>query len=175
MKWITVCAVLFSVAAWLGYGHADNGRIPPAKATAAYQTIVTWLECVECTEGELAAVVKLGRIAVPSLAASLHEGPSPASLELLRRQLIASHGRLIEYAKAHPEVEVSMDIETYVATYMDNYVALYQVRSAMALAEIGGEEAKEALEIALDIPMREDASNVVLASLEKLLGAREKQ
>jgi hypothetical protein len=175
MNWIHVCVVFFSVAAWMGYAQADEGRLPPAKATVAYQTIVTWLECEECTEGELEAVVKLGRIAVPSLAASLHEGPSPASRELLRRQLITNHERIIKYVKTHPEVEVSMDRKTYVATYMDNYVALYQVRSAMALAEIGGEEAKEALEVALEIPMREDASKVVQASLEKLLGAREKQ
>src|SRR5512134_3649634 len=67
---------------------------PPERAAEIRSIIVAWLECDECSEGELAAVVKLGQAAVPSLAANLRDGPSPARREQLRRHLEESHARL---------------------------------------------------------------------------------
>lgn len=64
-----------------------------------------------------------------------------------------------------PPFFLSMD---HVKTYMDNYVALYQVRAATALGTIGGPEAKSALEEASLKPLREDVNKAVKASLEKM-------
>jgi hypothetical protein len=111
------------------------------------------------------AVVKLGGVAVPSLAASLEKGPAPASLELVRRQLIANYKELTEYAKTHPEVKISMSMDTYVNTYLDNYIALYRIRSAMGLGAIGGSEARKALEQALEADYRDDVRAAVKESL----------
>lgn len=106
-------------------------------AVTLRHTLVDWLECGDCKDGELEAVVELGEDAVPSLEASLELGPSPASRELLRRHLLATYQQLVEHQQEHPEAEVTMSEEEYVDTYLGNYVALYQSRAAEALAAIG--------------------------------------
>ena len=53
-------------------------------------------------------------------------------------------------------------------TYMDNYVALYQIRAAKALAVIGGADAKKALAEALREQYRKDVMGIVRASLQML-------
>ena len=142
-------------------------ELSPEEAAEARRTIVAWLECEECTDGELEAVVALGEVAVPSLAASLQEGPAPASLELVRRQLIANYAALTEYAKTHREAATPLSEEEYVETYLGNYVALCRIRSAMGLAEIGGPEARAALEEALRADYRDDVQAAVKESLEQ--------
>ena len=119
--------------------------LPPEQATQVRHAIVTYLECEECEEGELEAVVKMGQVAVPSLVATLREGPSQANLELLRRNLTTTYRRLKEYEQTHPEAKICSEAE-YVKSYTDNYIARYQSRAATALGSIGGLEAKRALE-----------------------------
>lgn len=46
--------------------------------------------------------------------------------------------------------------EQFVASYAENYVASYRVRAALALGIIGGADARQALEAASRMPMRED-------------------
>lgn len=140
------------------------------QANKEYRTIIDWLECEECVDGELNAVIKLGERAVPSLVAYLNEGPSQANRELFRRHLITTYQKLNEYKKTHPEAKVAMSEKEYVKTYMDNYVALYQTRAAKALAAIGGPTAQEALKKALRAPMRDDVKIAVKDSLSKLSG-----
>jgi hypothetical protein len=48
------------------------------------------------------------------------------------------------------------DSATYVGIYVANFRGLYQVRSARALAKIGGPEAQAALDQALQLPLRPD-------------------
>jgi hypothetical protein len=164
-------AILIMCLAALGCRPAEEpGKLSPEEAAEARRTIVAWLECEECTDGELEAVVTLGKVAVPSLVASLQKGPAPASLELVRRQLAANYKAIVEYARTHPEAKIPMSEETYVKTYLDNYIALYRIRSAESLAEIGGPEAKRALEEALAANYRDDVRTVVKESLEKLGG-----
>lgn len=146
----------------------EQPELSPEKAAKARQTIVAWLECEECTDGELDSVVKLGEGAVPSLIANLEKGPAPASLELVRRQLASNYQALTEYAKSHPEAKTPMTQETYIKTYLGNYIALYRIRSAIGLAEIGGSEARRALDEALNAGYREDVSVAAKESLQKL-------
>ena len=108
-------------------------------------TLVDWLECEECVDGELEAVATLGEEIVPSLIASLEVGPAPASRELMRYHLIATYQDLVEYEQTHPEAAVTMSEQEYVDTYLANFDALYRGRSAEALGKIGGAKAKAAL------------------------------
>jgi len=116
----------------------------------------------------LESVVKLGAAAVPTLTASLREGPSAASRELYRRNLAATYKELKEYERTHPTAKVAQSEEEYVKTYMENYVALYQLRSAKALGEIGGPEARKALEEASRQQLREDVQAAVKSSMDKI-------
>lgn len=146
--------------------------LSPDQAAGARRIIVAWLECEECESGELEAVVRLGNTAVPTLAATLQGGPSPASRERLRRHLISTYGRLRKEGETHREMRVAQSEEAYVKTYMDNYVALYQVRSAQALAAIGGDEARRALETAGQASLRKDVADAVNESLGKMTRER---
>jgi hypothetical protein len=146
----------------------DPSRLTSDQKAEARRTIIAWLECEECTEGQLEAVVKLGAAAVPSLAASLREGPSQASREVYRRNLAATYRELKDYERTHPEAHVTMSEEEYVRTYMENYVALHQTRSATALGAIGGPEARRALEEASRAQFRDDVMHAVQTSLGKM-------
>jgi hypothetical protein len=149
-------------------GLQKKKPLTPEEAAAARRTIVAWLECEECTDGELEAVVKLGEVAVPSLAATVREGPSPAKLEELRRHLEANYRRLKDYQSTHRDTVVPMTSREYVNTYMGNYIALVRSRAAIALGKIGGPEAKKALQSAQRMELRRDAAEVVEQSLGQL-------
>lgn len=142
-------------------------KLTPEQAADARRTIVVWLECEECTNGELEEVVEIGLAAIPTLSAVLQEGPSPASRESVRRGLARSYQQLTDYAANHPQVEVPMDGEEYIATFLGNYVALHQIRAAGALGAIGGPYAKDALERAPQ-DVREDVRTAVRASLDSI-------
>jgi hypothetical protein len=148
--------------------HKHGTRPSPEEATQIRQAIVTYLECEECMDGESEAVVKLGRKAVPTLAAALSEGPSNVQLELLRRHITTTYRKLKEYELTHPETRPLQSEEFYVKLYTNNYVALHQSRAAMALGAIGGAEAKRALEEATRMSLRADVQAAVKASLEKM-------
>lgn len=142
--------------------------LPPEQAAQARRVIVNYLECEECKVEQIEAVIKLGQIAVPTLVATLREGPPRTNLEVFRRHLIARYRELKEYERTHPQVKVPGTEEQYVASYIDNYVALYRVRSATALGTIGGADARQALEEASRLSLRKDVQEAVKASLQKM-------
>jgi hypothetical protein len=142
--------------------------LPPAQAAQARRAIVNYFECEECTAGEAEAVVKLGRDALPTLAATLVEGPPQTKLEVYRRQLTARYRELKEYEQTHPGAKAPGTEDRFVKAYLDSYVALYQVRAAAALGAIGGPESRRALEEAFQKPLRADVSKALKAALEKM-------
>jgi hypothetical protein len=135
--------------------------LSPRAAAEARRTIVEWLECEECNAGELQRVVELGTVATPTLAATVREGPSEASRELVRSELGKTYDQLAAYVAEHPERELPMDREQYISTYLENYIALYQIRSAEALAAIGGDEAKRALQESENVSSRSDVRQTI--------------
>jgi|SRR2546428_1818013 len=139
--------------------------LSPAAAAEARRIIVAWLECEECISEELDAVKNLGSVAIPSLAASLREGPSPASRESLRRHLLETYEELKAYEETHPKQKVAQSKMEFVNTYMENYVAQYQIRAAQALAAIGGPEAQKGLSDALKVTLSDDVRIVVREAL----------
>jgi len=143
----------------------DSVKLSPEEKTEVSQAVIAWLECEECDDGELNALKKYGKLAVPTLIATLAKGPSPASLELMRRGLEVRYNNLVEYAKSHRNIKVAQSKDDFVAHYMNNYVALYQIRSALGLAAIGGKEAGEALQRASRTPYRSDVLEVIKEQL----------
>jgi len=142
--------------------------LSPEQAANARRTIVAWLECEECTEGQLEAVTRLGPVAVPTLAVTLRQGPPPANRELHRAHLVDTYRQLKDYEKQHPQNKVTMSEDEYVRFYTANQTALYQIRAAQALATIGGADARRALQEALQLPLRDDVKATVRDSLQKL-------
>lgn len=163
---LAVTALLVCLSIW---GTPRSGQaLTPEQAGEARRTIVAWLECEECNRGELKEVVKLGKVAVPTLDTSLRGGPSQASRESLRRHLVTAYQEMKEYEKTHPKSEVRRSEAEFVQNYMDNYIAQYQIRAAIAIAAVGGPDAKRSLDEAMRAPLRKDVQRVVNGSLKKL-------
>ncbi len=167
---LAALAVALFASACAGPSVREGTTLTPAEAVEARRAIVAWLECEECTSGELDAVVRLQERAVPSLVTALHEGPSPMSREAYRRHLVATYGKLKAHRAARGGPALPVTEERYVQMYLDNYIALYRVRSATALGRIGGPEGRRALETALGAGHREDVRGAIanaLTGLEK--------
>ena len=143
-------------------------ELTPEQSDAATQAMVEWFECEECEQGELKAVTEYGQAVVPVLSATVAEGASPASVELVRRELEKRYDELVAYQKTHPEVKLGSTKEEFVELYVGNFNAQYRTRAAQALGEIGGDEAERALESALAKVAREDERNSIKAALENL-------
>ena len=138
-------------------------RVPtPEQQVAARHVIAAWLQCEECVDGELDALVQLGApLAEPTLVATLLGGPSPAALAMREHDLRARHPDLVEFARTHSHVSVSMDRDQYVAAYLANFVALQRIRSAQGLAALRGAGAVQALRKAQGLDLRQDVREAV--------------
>ena len=159
-------------------GPAEEGKrreqveqaLSPEAAASARRTIMSWLECEECTEGQLDSVLTLGAVAVPSLSAALLQGPSPARLAEHKRDLSESYQQQRQYSRSHPAAAPRMSETEHLAVYTRNLLALYRVRAAIALERIGGPEAAEALTKALSLQLRDDERRVVQAASKRVRG-----
>src|SRR2546422_1358634 len=131
------------------------------QVTEAHQLLEMWLECTECDQGELKAVASLGTIVVPSLITTLQQGPSQAKREIMRLRLMRTYKQLSEYKDSHHVLTATESEPEYIAHYLENYMAQYQIRATIALAEIGGPAVRHALEEAQATPLRKDVERVV--------------
>lgn len=168
-KRVRIVSVFLGVAALLPLSPATGQTDAHARRRSEMlRTIEVWIECEECTAEQRRAVARLGSAAVPLLAEHLRSGPPAEKRETGRRQLLATYKSMKDYEASHPKNKVAMTEEEYVKTYLDNYVALYHVRAATALADIGGADAIRLLEEALQAQLRDDVKASVRASLERL-------
>jgi hypothetical protein len=119
-----------------------------SQAMSAAQALANWLECEKCEHGELEAVTRDGQANVPSLIMTLNQGPLPATRESLRRELEARYEQLVEQSKKNPNAPITATKERFVELYLGNVDAQQRVRAAQALASIGGDRARAALEAA---------------------------
>jgi hypothetical protein len=113
------------------------------------QALAIWLRCEYCEHGELEAVTRQGETMVPSLAAALTEGLSAKAGEGLRKDLEARYDALVQQSKENPNAPIAVTKEEFVKLYQDNSAAHQRVRAAQALAAIGGQRARAALEAAV--------------------------
>jgi hypothetical protein len=137
--------------------------LSPTEAEAASQIVLSWLECEECFDGQLEAVIRLGREGVPSLAIALREGPSRASQAALRHHLILSYRQALQSGSPHHMTEAE-----YIRQYLGNYSALYQIRAVRALSLIGGPEALAVLQNALSLDLPDHVERAVRTALAGL-------
>lgn len=98
-------------------------------------TVQRWLLCEECVEGERDSVVALGDNVVKALDEALH-GPPASGRANIRKQAEAMFARI----PAPPLPQAA-----YVEHYVDNYVATYQSRAAIALGLIDTPRARAVL------------------------------
>jgi hypothetical protein len=159
--------VLATVAAsMLGATATAATELTPAQSLEVRRAVVTWLECEECSDGELERLARYGELAIPTLGAVLERGPSPATLEKYRLHLESSYRKLVEYSRTHEEVKLDQSEDEYVKQYLENYQANFVVRAAQALAKLGGAEPRRLLEAASKRKLREDVNLVVQDSLK---------
>jgi hypothetical protein len=169
-SWLHAACLCTALACFLP-PEAIGQTAPPlsrAEAVRAAQVLVTWFECEECEAGELRAVTRYGQAIVPSLIATLNEGPSPASREILRQQMQDRYDELATYAQKNPNAKLASGREEFVAMYLGNFDAQYRVRAAQALGTIGGGRAREALQSALQKTERSDVRRTISEALSKI-------
>ena len=159
-------ALLFPAAA---FSQPDSDkRLSRDETVNAIQALTTWFECEECHPSQLIAVTRYGQLVVPSLAATLNGGLSPASSELLRRLLDDRYSQLAEQGEKNAKLRITSRREDFVARHLGDFDARYRIRAAQALVAIGGPEARNALEAALGKAPRDDVRMVIEESLKKI-------
>jgi hypothetical protein len=125
-----------------------------APASAPAPSVVTaWLDCVECTQDQLNALVSAGNSVVPELSALLSNGPPQATLDRERAFLQSRYQKIVDYARQHPGgPPVALTQDQYVQQYLQVYVLRTRMRSARALGAIATADAKDALKKAQQLP-----------------------
>lgn len=169
--WILILTLMATVWA-MAQQRQSKERTDPRQKELVLRIITEWLECEECTEGQLDKVVEMGSTAVPTLRAVLAKGPSQTRRGELQQHLKETYRKMQAHAKKNPDVKLPMSEREYISTYMDNYSALHQSRAAKALGKIGGRDAEQALQTASSARLRGDVGKVVRDALNE---ARRKQ
>jgi hypothetical protein len=142
----------------------------------AHDVILSWLECEECMNGELQAVVDLGPDVVPLLIATLRDGPSPASRARLELQLRDRYQRLQVYRERHPdrpEASLETSFDEFVAHHDND--ARYRGRAALALGRIGTPAAESALSERSTVERRPSVKKAIRDALAAIEAARSKR
>ena len=132
--------------------------VPAGRARKTNRPLLLhWLQCYECTDGELDSVVALGKArssgaaTIDTLRRDLYAGPSAERRANVRRQLDATY--------IEDSTETALDGEpmavtraAYVGPLLDNFVSVWRIRAAKALSRIGGPAARAALDFTLTAP-----------------------
>lgn len=116
-----------------------------------------WLVCIECTDHELDSVLALGSrkrpATIDTLRVDLLDGPSTVRRNHVGAQLTHAYASITAYASNHPGEPVALTQADYVALYLGNFVAVYKIRAAHALARLGGLDTRPHLDSALAVPV----------------------
>jgi hypothetical protein len=161
---LTVIAACVTLTACRSSGRSQNQSSITAQDSAALtpqerRTVSHLLQCEECSDGELDAVKKLADrkpAVIDTLREQLLRGPSPEARSRLRRQFLQTYREDSLFQSSSPDdlaelhsPAVVESSDQFVNHYLGNYVALYRVRAATALARIGGSKARAALDSAM--------------------------
>ena len=142
--------------------------LTPEEAVRAQAIIIGWLECIDCRDKELENVTRLGTMAVPSLIASLRQGPSDAHRENMRRHLTTLYSLLMNANDKQAARQPTMTETAYVDHHLKGHLNHYRSRAAIALGQIGGPDAKAALQEALRENYPPSVNTVVVHSLKRM-------
>jgi HEAT repeat protein len=130
--------------------------------------VLAWMECEDDCAPQLQAVLQLGPEATPILIRIVTEGPPPAQMEAMQAHLEGTYRELAAYSETHPEAALRMGEAEYVGTYLGNYAAQYQIRSAQALIAIGDPQAYGPIQDALRSTQRPDVRDALQQALRVL-------
>lgn len=141
--------------------------IPDRETTTVY----SYLECIECVDGELAAVGALRDSAVAILGQALIAGPPPERVEHLRRHLDSMYALVRDDIAQSGETEALPGRSAYVGVALGNYEATYRSRAALALGRIRTPDARRLLDSAVRLdsagawPKRPEVTTQIRAAL----------
>jgi hypothetical protein len=164
-KWIgAACAGLLLVGLAIDTTWSEEEAGNPAQALA------NWLDCEQCEHGELDAVTRHGEGTMPGLTVALNQGPSAATRDGLGRALAERYEQLVEQSKKNRHVPIGGTRERFVEFYVGGLDAQHRIRAAEALAAIGGERARAALETAATQAQHDDVRAVITRLLTVMKG-----
>lgn len=152
--------ILVTASVLAGHGLAVAQPQPPASPISA------WLDCVECSNAELKAVVALGGSAVPELRRVLLNGPAPEQMAAERQHLQRTYRTMKEYEQRRPERRVAVTESEYVRIYEEKFVLLKRGRAARALGAIATDAAVAALREVLKTDLPADLRSDVERALK---------
>jgi hypothetical protein len=156
----------------LAIALSAGGCSAPSRASAV--AVDRWLTCEECNNGELAAVLASGAQAFGPLRERLLTGPDPSKLHRLENGLAQRAHRLQDSVPLPPNHvppahgQLTVDEQRYVDTFLSNYTAIVEKRAALALAKIGGPEAKALLQQAGTLNLRSDVHTFIVFAHDSL-------
>ena len=160
-----------------GCGTGGSSGQPPISDAEIDSIVRAWLLCEECYDDELREVVGLGEQAIPRLAEAL-EGPRPDREANVRLQLQESYDQLEKYVARRVDTPSGQPIDTltlnrdeYTKHFVDNYVAVYQSRAAIALGEIDSPNALGELLIARALAPERSYRPDVVSSIDAAIAA----
>lgn len=130
----------------------DAIQVESGKVADARQALLSWLECIECSNRELTTVVLMGELVEPSLEVVVDTGPSNVRMEARRRTLLRLHARLVEYRKQQGRNGTSISESEFVGKYLERYRRQYQERARVALAALRRDSDPDSLDSVLAQP-----------------------
>jgi hypothetical protein len=141
------------------------------------------VRCIECIDGEQAAVVAMGQSAVPGLRFFLLNGAPDSTIARERDALsgpfqvgavITPPGRAGRGGRSSstigPPGTVVVPPAAVVAQRVDDFKAIYQMRSSLALGLIGTDSARRVLCEGKAAPLRVDVRKMIDSALVLLNG-----
>jgi hypothetical protein len=146
----------------------------PTQVLQDSEVVERYLNCEDCLDGELEAVLEVGDRASPILLEFLASGPSPETLRSTEKGLNETYAQMAEYAKIQEDrtLQPRQSQDEFVRTFLDNLNAQYQTRSVRAIVLIGDEVAIEKtrsiLEKQLARTEREDLRAMLLLAFGEL-------
>jgi hypothetical protein len=146
-----------------------KSTVDPKLVEQARSAMVAWLECEDCSDQQLLDdLLKHSSRLRPLLISTLEQGLSPATRALYTYQMEQRYQHLASYSQSHSQFKPSMEKYDFVQSQLARFDAHYRSRAAQALAKIGGDASRLALQEALDKSGREDIREAIRVSLEAM-------
>ncbi len=105
---------------------------------AGLRNVIDWLECEECSDGEIQELLRAKPRARKALEQTVVNGPPDRKLRSLAGALKVRHSEIVKYIPTHPYVELRSNEQEF----SDRYVAIerqnYRTRAARGLIALRG-------------------------------------
>jgi len=138
------------------------------------QAIDAWLTCIECRDGEWAALEGIAAAKHDALLAALfkalHTGPSAIAFDNISAQARAAYREVATYRSDHGLAAIASPTEAdFAAHYAENFNALYRKRAAYASAVFGRKAAADTLAAAVQDSFRIDSNRPARADINRAI------